>query len=210
MSTQVFKCLPKRSKGPVNIFVEKFYSFYRDGLDGVRDMRSLAALYFFVLLFIYVLRSIEATFFPLTVLFVGCSLFIANVQPYKKRYMSIIDSLIFANLAILSAAIDRNIIAFPSFRHIAEVLRLLPALGLFSFVIYKLLKKSIKLVLSPVKQKLQQVKQLLLICCNGHIRDDGAQDEEQENTENNHIEAQLPDRVVHPELYDVQEDQPTY
>ena len=144
-------------------------------------MRSLAALYFFVLLFIYVLRSIEATFFPLTVLFVGCSLFIANVQPYQKRYMSIIDSLIFANLAILSAAIDRNINAFPSFRHIAEVLRLLPALGLFSFVIYKLLKKSIKLVLSPVKQKLQQVKQLLLTCCNGHIRDDGAQDEEQEN-----------------------------
>ena len=51
----LFKCLPKRSKGPLNIFVEKFYSCYRDGLDGGRDMRSFAALYFFILLIGYIM-----------------------------------------------------------------------------------------------------------------------------------------------------------
>ena len=32
----------------VNTFVEKFYGCYRDGLDGGRDMRSFAALYFII------------------------------------------------------------------------------------------------------------------------------------------------------------------
>ena len=42
----LFKCLPKRSIGPLNIFVEKFNNRYRDGLDDRRDMRSLATLCF--------------------------------------------------------------------------------------------------------------------------------------------------------------------
>ena len=206
----LFKCLPKRSRGPLNIFVEKFYNCYRDGLDGGRDMRSLASLYFLVLLLGYILWSINgAAFFPVTALCVACSLFIANVQPYKKRYMSVIDSLIFANLALLSATIDRNIYAVPYLRVIAEILRLIPALGLSSFVVYKILKKPLKFMLTLVKLKLQLVKQSLLACCSGQ-KDDTVQDEEHGSTENNHDEAQLPDRVVHPELYDGQENQPTY
>ena len=205
----LFKFLPKRSKGPLNIFVEKFYSCYRDGLDGGRDMRSFAALYFFILLIGYFMFSIkEAIFFPLTVLTSVCSLFIANIQPYKKRYMSVIDSLIFATLALLSAAIDRNVNTIPYLRLFTEILRLIPALGLFSFVVYKLTKKPLKMIFTSVKQKLPQVKRSLLACCNGH-KDDRAQDEEKGNNENNHDEDQLPDRLMHPELYDAQ-DQPTY
>ena len=202
----LFKCLPKRSRGPLNIFVEKFYYCYRDGLDGGRDMRSLASLYFFVLLLGYILWSINgAIVFTLTALCGGCSLFIANIQPYKKRYMSVIDSLIFANVTLLSAVRDRNIYAFPFFVLIIGILALIPALGLYSFVIYKLLKKPLKIIFTSIKQKLPPVKQSLLTCCNRH-KDDSAQDEEQ----GNHDEAQLPDRIVHPELYDAQENQPTY
>ena len=74
-------------------------------MDGGRDMRSLSSLYFFVLLLGYILWSIKgATVLTLTALCGGCSLFIANAQPYKKKYLSAIDSLIFANLAPLSAA----------------------------------------------------------------------------------------------------------
>ena len=206
----LFKCLPKRLRGPLNIFVEKFSSCYRDSLDGGRDMRSLASLYFFVLLLGYVLWSINgATFFPVTALCVAYSLFIAIVRPHKQRYMSVIDSLIFANLALLSATIDRNIYAVPYLRITAEILRMIPALGLFSFVLYKLLRKPLEIIFTLVKRKLQQVKLSLLACCNGY-KDDGAKDEEQGNNQNNHDEAQLPDRVVHPELYDTQENQPTY
>ena len=40
----LFKCC--RSIASLNIFVEKFYGCYRDGLGGGRDMRSFASLYF--------------------------------------------------------------------------------------------------------------------------------------------------------------------
>ena len=112
-------------------------------------------------------------------------------------------------MALLFAAIDRNIHAITFVRYIIRTLLLIPAFGLFSFIVYKSLKKPLKIVLAPVKDKLPQIKQSLLVCCDGHI-DDRAQNEEQGNTKNNDDEAQLPDRVVHHELYDAQEDQPTY
>ena len=71
------------------------------------------------------------------------------------------------------------------------------------------MKKPLKMIFTSVKQKLPQVKRSLLACCNEY-KDDRAQDEEQGNNENNHDEDQLPDRLMHPELYDGQEDQPTY
>ena len=37
-----------RSNAALNIFMEKFYSCYRDGLDGGRDMRSFASLHLFI------------------------------------------------------------------------------------------------------------------------------------------------------------------
>ena len=197
----LFKCLPKRSIGPLNIFVEKFYSCYRDGLDGGRDMRSLASLYFFVVLLGYILWSIESVYFLIATLFGGCSLFIANIQPYKKKYMSVIDSLILANMALLSAALDRNFYASPFFQIIVGISVLIPVLGLFSFVVYKLLKKPLKTVFILIKPTLPRVRsQLLLICCNGH-KSDRARDEEQGSTNSDRDEIQLPDRIVHPELY---------
>ena len=74
---------------------------------------------------------------------------------------------------------------------------------LFWFVIYRLSKKPLKPVFAQIKQKLLQVKsRLLLICCNGH-NGDRARDEEQGTTNNDCDDSQLPDRIVHPELYNV-------
>ena len=73
-----------------------------------------------------------------------------------------------------------------------NITRFNPAVGLFSFIIYKLLKKPLKIVFIVIKQTLLQIKQSLLTCCNGGHKDDRAQDEEQGNTESNCDEAQLP------------------
>ena len=199
--------LPKRLVCPLNIFVEKFYSCYRDGLGGGRDMRSLASLYFCIVLFGFFLWSVESTFFLVAIFFGGCGLFIANIRPYKKKYMSTIDSLILANMALLSAALesDRNVYASHFFQIIIGVLVLLPALGLLGFVMYKLFKKPLKRVFVKIKEKLPQVK--LQWCCSGR-KDDGVRDEEQGNADNGcDDEVQLPDRIVHPELYTLEEDQ---
>ena len=200
----LFKCLPKRSKGPLNMFVEKFYSCYRDGLDGRRDMRSLASLYFFMVLFTHTLCSSFLTvnyLFLVAILFGGCSLLIANVQPYKKKFMSVIDSLILANLALSSTVLDKNIYSMSFFQLVAGISTLIPALGLFCFVIYKLLKNPLKPVFVLLKLKLPQVKSQLLLICGKGYNSDRTRDEEQGTTNNDCDDIQLPDRVVHPELY---------
>ena len=203
----LFKFLPKRLVCPLNIFVEKFYSCYRDGLGGGRDMRGLASLYFCVILFGFFLWSVEPNLFLNAIFFGGCSLFIANIHPYKKKYMSIIDSLILANMALLSAALDRNGYVSRFLLVIIGVSALLPAIGLLSFIVYKLFKKRLKRAFVKIKEKLPQVK--LRWCCSGR-KDDGVRDdqEEQGNPVYGHDDdIQLPDRIVHPEAYTLEEDQ---
>ena len=203
----LFKCLPKRSIGPLNIFIEKFYYCYRDSLDGGKDMRSLASFYFFILFLGSILWSIESAHFLITTLFGASSLLIAYIQPYKKKYMSILDSIILANMALIIAALDRNIYASRFFQIVTVILLLLPAIGMLSFVVYKLFNKPLKEVFIKIKQKLLQVK--LQWCCSGR-KDNGVRDEEQGNIDDGpDAEIQLPDRIVHPELY-VEEEQPTY
>ena len=110
-------------------------------------------------------------------------------------------------MALLSAALDRNGHASRFFQVIIGVSVLLPALGLLGFVIYKLFKKPFKRVLVKIKEKLPQVK--LQWCCSGR-KDDGVRDdqEEQGNPVNGHDDdIQLPDRIVHPEAYTLEEDQ---
>ena len=95
--------------------------------------------------------------------------------------MSIIDSLILANIALLSIAIDRNLYGSRFFQIVIGILVLLPALGLFSFLVYILFRKPLKVAYIPIKQKIAQVK-FRLCCCSGD-KNDGASDEEQGNTD---------------------------
>ena len=48
-----------RSRAALNIFVEKFYTSYRDGLDGGRDMRGFASLYFYLRMAVYLVSVTE-------------------------------------------------------------------------------------------------------------------------------------------------------
>ena len=101
-------------------------------------------------------------------------------------------------MALLSAALDRNVYASRFFQIIFGVFALLPATGLLGFVMYKLFKKPLK---RTFKEKWPQVK--LRRCCSGH-KDDGVRDdrEEQRNANNGRDDnVQLPDRILHPEVY---------
>ena len=108
-------------------------------------------------------------------------------------------------MALLCAALDRNRYASRFFQVISA---LLPAIGLLGFVVYKLLKKPLKRAFVKMKEKLPQVK--LRWCCSGR-KDDGVSsrdDQEQGNPVDGHDDdIQLPDRIVHPEAYTLEEDQ---
>ena len=189
----LFKCVPGRSIGPINIFVEKFYCCYRDGLNGGRDMRSFASLYFFVVLFCYILLTSYVSNFLIATLFGGCSLLIVIIQPYKEKYMSVGDALILANMALLTISTDRSYQAFPFIQVIQSTLVTLPVLGLISSIIYRKFRNRFKITFRSIKVK------MLACFCKKHK----AEEVQEGNTQND--SRQLPDRIVHPELY-AQED----
>ena len=61
----------------MNIFVEKFHTSYKDGLDGCRDMRGFASLYFVIRIVVYLLSIAEQFLLYNALLIGGTVIFIA-------------------------------------------------------------------------------------------------------------------------------------
>ena len=192
-------CCTHHSIVSLNIFVEKYYSCYRDGLDGGRDLRSLASLYFFLRLvinFIFIDQiPLSASYTLAAILYGGCSILIAILQPYKKSYMNTIDSLILANMALITILLDKysgqdNSNVFGTiYLVIGSILTTLPMLGMIGFVTYKIIKKCLG------KKTLPCTKRAL--CC---LRSEGIADV-QVDQQRNSDDLELPDRFVHPDEY---------
>ena len=117
-------CLSKcKLDGPVlNTFVEKFYGCYRDGLDGGRDMRSFAAVYFLlspVLAFGSGIGSLDLVmisnndpYFLRSVILAIAAMLIALCRPYKKTYMNVMDILLLVHAILIFHLIS----AYPGFQ----------------------------------------------------------------------------------------------
>jgi hypothetical protein len=150
------KCLSKcRLDGLIlNTFVEKFYGCYRNGLDGGRDMRSFAGLYFIVrpLPFLagsatrMLMLSNNDPYLPRSVVFMATSLVIALCRPYNKMYMNVLDSLLLAHLAILCHLIS----SYPGFQntdsfvYVSLAMIALPFVCFVLFFIHRAFKKIMK------------------------------------------------------------------
>ena len=139
----------------LNIFVEKFYSCFRDGLNGGKDMRTLASLYFFLRLMNYLMFTINLiplseSYTFVSILLTGCSLMVAIIQPYKKSFMNSIDSLILANIGLIALLLDKysgkdnGSIFGTIYLFVASFMATLPMVVMIGFVSYKFIKKSIK------------------------------------------------------------------
>ena len=156
-----------RSNAALNIFVEKFYSCYRDGLDGGRDMRSFASMHLFIRLLTMPLTTwIYPTFF-----FVICCLLIVAVQPCKQSYMNYTNAFVLALLAINSYQVDNitNNSKYSSF----YLWSLLGAGYLPLFIIYShLIPKKHLMKLKKKAAKLPIFKKFI------HLKDEDIQDEE--------------------------------
>ena len=87
-----------RSSAALNIFMEKFYSCYRDGLDGGRDMRSFASLHLFVRL----LTLLVALWTSPTILYGICCVLVFLVKPCKMSFMNNTDAFILGLLSLNS------------------------------------------------------------------------------------------------------------
>ena len=139
----------------MNIFVQKFYSCYRDSTEGGRDMRSLVCLYFFLRLLLNLVTVYQiptnVSFSILVFIYITCSTLIALAQPYKKPYMNNTDTLILTNLSVLSLVLSQlsgqlsN--TFTQFIYVSgSILASLPLLGLIGILFYKIFRKATKLL----------------------------------------------------------------
>ena len=84
------------ARAALNIFVEKFYNSYRDGLENGRDLRGFSSLYFLLRIVIFIVNIAEEYLLYNALVLGGTAILIALVQPYKKTYMNVIDTLILA------------------------------------------------------------------------------------------------------------------
>ena len=191
----MLKCCHRRFICTLNFFVEKYHSCYKDGLDGGKDMRSFASVYFFINTLAYIVGYISHSYLSLAIIAGGYSLMIAIVQPYKKRYMTVIDSLLLANSALVTALLN-------DFLVLSQICAVLPAVGLTIFICFQLSKKPSLKLYQIVKEKSAPLRLSLQIHTNNIIRNRHNQGEKAPENENNEAELQLPDRVIHPEIYE--------
>ena len=120
------------------VFVEKFHSCYRDGLEGGKDMRSFSGLYF--LLRILVLIGIQIPYnlnfeqwFARGVLLFVTAMAIALCRPYKKSYMNISDTLLLLHMALICHILTKNMFFVP----FMQIMLLIPFI---IFTVYILLR----------------------------------------------------------------------
>lgn len=168
--TVMGKCgLRGRAKIALDIFVQKFYVSYRDGLSGGKDMRPCASLYFFLRILIFVVTVVDSEvlyFFTLMLIFCGVCLFVAIVRPYRKSYVNNLDTLVFTNLSVTCTAYILYIYITPGYsKYMALIFFIfysLPLVGLFVVIIYQMLKRIPFLRYEPVK--LYVTKSCIHIC----------------------------------------------
>ena len=131
-------CLSKcRLNGlALTTFVEKFHGYYKDGLDGGRDMRSFSGFHYFVIL----VTSIYPSWSYWTVLFLAAGLLVAYLKPYKDHYVVVLDTFIFAYATFLCHLLSTDY--FLTRRTQFFVCALVPA---FVFGLYLLIKFCLKL-----------------------------------------------------------------
>ena len=99
-SLLLLHCLGGRSNAALNIFMEKFYSCYRDGLDGGRDMRSFAPLHLFIRLLTLLLGATE--WISPTILYGICCILVFLAKPCKKSFMHSTDGFILGLMTLHS------------------------------------------------------------------------------------------------------------
>ena len=200
----LFKCrFSNHAIASINIFVEKFYCCFRDGLNGGRDMRSLASLYFFLRLiinFTFIDQiPVSASYTFVAIVYAGCSLMIAIVQPYKKSFMNTIDSLILASMALISVLLDKysgqdngNIFG-TMYLFVGSFVATVPMIVMVGFACYKFIKKVLKWIPSSTKQKL---------CCLKLKKKPDIEINQQTDNSESKDDFELPDRILHPEEYE--------
>lgn len=130
----------------LSAFMDKYHGCYRNGLNGGKDMRSFAGLYFFLrfLPFLYYpfkLYEIPFTFGSYLVsIFLATTLLVAIVRPYKETYMNIFYILLLGHLTFISQLASQDYFDTAGLQLFS--LNLIPVFLLLIFLFYSKIYKA--------------------------------------------------------------------
>lgn len=196
--------------GAITMFLDKFYSCFRDGLDGGRDIRSFVSIYYLMYWITFILSLVQEIYrYTLLHINFGAIMFtvfgflVAIVRPYKTTFMNASDSLILTNLALfyilLDDAMEYYYLSF-FYWFVMNALNTIPLVVLATTLGYKVFRKFKKPSLSCCKffSKLRRVSHYILTCA--------SKEEDVENlmgvsVDSNNV-PKVPDRMLYPERYD--------
>ena len=108
------KCTSNRFRIILHIFVEKFQSCYRDGLDSAKGIRSFSGFYFLLRFAVYLARPINISTFHFEMRLVRgfvlsvAALLIALCRPYKETTMNVVDSIFLTHMATICYIASSN------------------------------------------------------------------------------------------------------
>jgi hypothetical protein len=123
--------------------MDKVYSCYKDGLNGGRDMRSFAGLYFILRIAAYICAVLSHLMKPFLhinhwvavgILLFFTTLTIAIAKPYRKAYMNYWDIAILSHLTILNFVLTSG--------HALLLARILLNIPILIFIIAIMLRKG--------------------------------------------------------------------
>ena len=131
----------------VNTFVEKFYSCYRNGLDGGKDMRSFAGLYLFTRLLLFCSNTIASVlmvsnndpYFIRSIICTIIAILIALCRPYKETYMNVLDTILMAHMGLLCHLVSSED-GFSLHRNVTITYEAMITLPIFCFVLFFIAK----------------------------------------------------------------------
>ena len=128
----------------LSTFMDKFHGCYRNGLDGGKDMRSFAGLYFFLRFLPFLYYPFELYKIPisfgmyLVLIFLITTLVVAVVRPYKETYMNVFDVILLGHLTFMSQMISEDYFDGAGLQLL--LLNLMPVFVLAIFLLSKLFK----------------------------------------------------------------------
>ena len=144
----------------INIFVEKVYGCYRNGLDGGRDMRSFSGLYFFLRTVAFLVmcalgRHHVSQWYSVSILLLITTITMALAKPYRKAYMNYLDILLLSIFTILCFTVSIRS-EWHTIQLIARVLLATPLavivlfIVLIRYTVFKHLVKKFRLRRAPL------------------------------------------------------------
>ena len=148
-------------------FVEKFYGCYRNGLDGGKDMRSFAGVYFVLRMILFFTKpmgdllmiSNSDPFYIRNIVFTVALVVISLCRPYKEMYMNVLDVLLLAHLGLLChlVSVHREFQIQANFVYTTTAMLLVPFAG---FVLLTLARSFQQLMKTRFKAFVNKSKRL--------------------------------------------------